>query len=60
MDKWYLSTKVCVLNKKKDVSVKIFNMITRVTESKTHFIDQKWNNEKHQSDCKKYSMCRKD
>ena len=35
-------------------------MITRVTESKTYFIDQKWNNEKHQSDCKKYSTYRKD
>ena len=55
-----LSTKICVSNEKKDINVKVLNMITRINKAKTFvkhsscdckckFVSttsQKWNNDK--------------
>ena len=34
----YLSTKICVPRKRKDVNVKVFNMITVIDEAKTFHV----------------------
>ena len=69
-----LSIKTCVPSKIKDTNVNVFNMITNINEAKTivkHILcdckssttfnsNKKWNNDRCQSECKKYHKCRKD
>ena len=71
-----LSNKVCVPRKTEDLNVSVFNMITRIRGSKyvsckykCNFdgtkcnLNQKWNNNKCQRECKnlqEYNLCEKD
>ena len=62
----------CVLNKTKDINIKVFNMITRINQVKTlvkHIsfdfdhtvcnLNQKWSNGKCHCACKKYHSSKK-
>ena len=70
-----LSTKICVLSKTKNVNVfdMLTNTNKRKTflkyiscdfkwkfDSTTHNLNQKWNNEIYQCECKNYCLCKKD